>query len=107
MSEPAKMPDKSPHSVSGLDRLSDLNVNDGAEDAGDDDSALDSNIHLFRTAAYSDLIVSSAALTLLQDDWGVVLSSAPAALGRLGQCFVLASEPLASSLVFPENAGLP
>ncbi|KAI9778571.1 MAG: hypothetical protein M1816_004015 [Peltula sp. TS41687] len=96
------MPDKSPHSESGLDRLGDLNVNDGVEDAGDD-----SNIHLFRKTAYSDLIVSSTALKLLQDDWGVVLSSAPAALGRLAQCFVLASEPLASSLVFPKNAELP
>ena len=92
------MPDQSPHLVSGLDRLG---------DAGDDDSALDCNIHLSRGTAYSDLIVGSAASNLLQDDWGVVLSSAPAALGCLGQCFVLASVTLTSSLVFSENAGLP
>ncbi|KAK4164124.1 hypothetical protein QBC43DRAFT_238193 [Cladorrhinum sp. PSN259] len=105
---PHSVPDESSHSVSGLDsRLGDLDMNDIAEDAGDDDGILDSDLHLLRTPAYSDLIVSSAALNLLQDDWGAVLSSAPAALGRLGQCFVLASEPLASSLVFPENAGLP
>ncbi|CAH0025620.1 unnamed protein product [Clonostachys rhizophaga] len=107
MNASAQIPEESPDSEPVLDRLGDLNLNDDAGDAGDEDIALDSVIRLIRTPAYSDLIVSSAALTLLQDDWGVALSGAPAALGRLGQCFVLASEPLAASLVFPDNVGLP
>ncbi|KAK4183819.1 hypothetical protein QBC35DRAFT_83550 [Podospora australis] len=116
MTGSAKMPDSesSAPSVSDLNnQLDNLDVNDGVEgDAGnlDDDSAFaleESGLQTPLTAAYSDLVFSSVALTLLQDDWGAVVSSAPAALGRLGQCFVLASEPLASSLVFPENSGLP
>ncbi len=75
--------------------------------SGDDNSGLDSDIQLSRTAAFSDLVVSSNALDLLRGDWGGVLSCAPIALGRLGQCFVLASDPLASLLQFPEKAGLP
>ncbi|KAM5347267.1 hypothetical protein ACJ41O_010272 [Fusarium nematophilum] len=67
-------------------------------------------IRLVRTAAGSELFVNSIAQELLhvgEANWGALLSAAPDALGRLGQCFVLASDPLASSLVFPDSAGLP
>ncbi|KAK3368005.1 hypothetical protein B0H63DRAFT_490135 [Podospora didyma] len=67
-------------------------------------------IRLVRTSAGSELFVNSVAQELLkgvgQANWGGLLSAAPDALGRLGQCFVLASDPLAASLVFPESAGL-
>lgn len=107
MRVPGEIPDESPHSVPIPDPVGDLNVNDDVEDAEEDGIALDTVIRLVRTEAFSDLVVSSTALALLQDDWGVALSGAPAALGRLGQCFVLASEPLAASLIFPDNVGLP
>ncbi|KAI8677687.1 hypothetical protein NCS55_00486100 [Fusarium keratoplasticum] len=67
-------------------------------------------IRLVQTVAGSELFVNSIAQDVLQvseGNWGAMLSAAPDALGRLGQCFVLASDPLASSLVFPDSAGLP
>ncbi|KAH7121635.1 hypothetical protein EDB81DRAFT_872900 [Dactylonectria macrodidyma] len=66
-------------------------------------------IHLVRTAPGAELFVNSVAEELLkvgQSNWGRLLGAAPDALGRLGQCFVIASDPMASSLVFPDSAGL-
>ncbi|RYO89200.1 hypothetical protein DL766_003606 [Monosporascus sp. MC13-8B] len=65
-------------------------------------------IRFVRTAAGRDLYVDSIAKSALgQGNWGKFLGAAPNALGRLGPCFVLASDPLAASLKFPESAGLP
>lgn len=76
-----------------------------------DDPILDDQlIRLIRTSAGSELFVNSVSQEMLkvgQMNWGDILSAAPDALGRLGQCFVLASDPVASSLVLPESAGLP
>lgn len=64
-------------------------------------------IRLVRTSAGADLYVNFIAQNALgRGNWGRLLGAAPDALGRLGQCFVLASDPLAASLVFPESAGL-
>ena len=64
-------------------------------------------IRLVRTAAGAELLVNSAVQrALFSGNWGSLLGAAPDALGRLGQCFVLSSDPLAASLVFPENSGL-
>ncbi|RYP21036.1 hypothetical protein DL765_002443 [Monosporascus sp. GIB2] len=88
----------------------------GVDDSGaeDDTSAVRDGlgnaelIRLVRTAAGRDLYVDSIAKSALgQGNWGELLGAAPGALGRLGQCFVLASDPLAASLKFPESAGLP
>lgn len=63
---------------------------------------------LVRTTAGQDLYVGSVAQTALGvANWGGLLGAAPDALGRLGQCFVLASDPLAATLIIPEKAGLP
>jgi hypothetical protein len=63
---------------------------------------------LVRTTAGQDLYVSSIAQSALgMGNWGGLLGAAPDALGRLGQCFVLASDPLAATLTIPEKAGLP
>lgn len=37
-------------------------------------------------------------------DWGALLSSAPKALCYMGQCFVVASSPIAASLQLPHTA---
>ncbi|KAI8626814.1 hypothetical protein F5Y19DRAFT_487389 [Xylariaceae sp. FL1651] len=59
-------------------------------------------LRLVRTTKGANQVVSSFAENVLgHSNWGVLLSAAPNALGRLGQCFVLASDPLAGSLVFP------
>ncbi|KAI1820728.1 hypothetical protein F4861DRAFT_542653 [Xylaria intraflava] len=64
-------------------------------------------IRLVSKAAGRDLYVGSVAQSALaQSNWGGLLGAAPDALGRLGQCFVLASHPLASSLMIPEGSGL-
>lgn len=64
-------------------------------------------IRLVRTAAGANLYVNSVAQSALgQANWGSLLGAAPDALGRLGQCFVLASDPLASSLVFPDHQAI-
>lgn len=64
-------------------------------------------IRLVRTAAGRDLYVGSVAQSALaQSNWGGLLGAAPDALGRLGQCFVLASDPLAALLMFPGSSGL-
>jgi hypothetical protein len=63
---------------------------------------------LIMTTAGQDLYVSSIAQSALgMGNWGGLLGAAPDALGRLGQCFVLASDPLAATLTIPEKAGLP
>jgi hypothetical protein len=63
---------------------------------------------LIKTTAGQDLYVSSIAQSALgMGNWGGLLGAAPDALGRLGQCFVLASDPLAATLTIPERAGLP
>ncbi|KAH8897995.1 hypothetical protein GQ53DRAFT_818244 [Thozetella sp. PMI_491] len=88
------------------------------EDINSDDESFEPNepienqqlIKLVRTSAGAELFVNSVAQELLklgQSNWGGMLGAAPDALGRLGQCFVLASDPLAASLVFPDSAGLP
>ena len=38
-------------------------------------------------------------------DWGALLSSAPKALCSMGQCFVIASSPIAATLQLPNTAG--
>ena len=45
---------------------------------------------------------------LLQDacDWGALLSHAPRALCSIGQCFVVASTPMASSISLAESSDL-
>ncbi|GAW20801.1 hypothetical protein ANO14919_103120 [Xylariales sp. No.14919] len=66
-------------------------------------------LRLVRTTKGASQVVSSFAESALgQSNWGVLLGAAPNALGRLGQCFVLASDPLAGSLVFsdPNSIGL-
>jgi len=64
-------------------------------------------IRLVRTSAGAELYANSVAQNVLgRGNWGRLLGAAPDALGRLGQCFVLASDPLAASLVFPESSGL-
>ncbi|KAI1260539.1 hypothetical protein F5Y18DRAFT_432096 [Xylariaceae sp. FL1019] len=66
-------------------------------------------LRLVRTTEGANSIVSSFAQNALgYSNWGTLLSAAPNALGRLGQCFVLASDPLAGSLVFadPKSIGL-
>ncbi|KAI1490361.1 hypothetical protein F5X96DRAFT_679156 [Biscogniauxia mediterranea] len=64
-------------------------------------------IRLVRTAAGRNLFVGSVAQCVLaQSNWGALLGAAPDALGRLAQCFVLASDPLAALLMFPDDAGL-
>ncbi|KAI0145525.1 hypothetical protein GGR57DRAFT_294914 [Xylariaceae sp. FL1272] len=66
-------------------------------------------LRLVRTTEGANSIVSSFAQNALgYSNWGTLLSAAPNALGRLGQCFVLASDPLAGSLVFadPSKIGL-
>lgn len=70
------------------------------------ETMMEEAIECSRTKAGAQLITYFAAESLLQDDWGAVLGAAPSALGRLGQCFILASSPLASSLVFPQASGL-
>lgn len=75
----------------------------------DDAARNDQFIRLVMMAAGSQLFVNSVALELLkigQTNWDGLLSAASDALGRLGQCFVLASNPMASSLVFPASSGL-
>ncbi|KAI1422216.1 hypothetical protein F5Y12DRAFT_644149 [Xylaria sp. FL1777] len=60
-------------------------------------------LRLVRTTKGANQVVSSFAESALgQSNWGVLLGAAPNALGRLGQCFVLASDPLAGSLVFSD-----
>ena len=84
----------------------------GDEDGRDDDDSFDplqsrELIRLVKTAAGANLFVSSIAQSDLgQGSWGGLLGAAPDALGRLGQCFVLASDPLASTLVFPEHKAI-
>ncbi|GAB1316333.1 hypothetical protein MFIFM68171_06543 [Madurella fahalii] len=64
-------------------------------------------IRLVRSAAGRDLFVSSVAADVLdRSNWGSLLGAAPDALGRLAQCFVLVSDPLAASLEIPKRAGL-
>ncbi|KAI0837717.1 hypothetical protein F5Y06DRAFT_270060 [Hypoxylon sp. FL0890] len=66
-------------------------------------------LRLVRTTKGANQVVSSFAENALgHSNWGVLLGAAPNALGRLGQCFVLASDPLAGSLVFqnPDTLGL-
>ncbi|KAK3358445.1 hypothetical protein B0T24DRAFT_540422 [Lasiosphaeria ovina] len=95
-----------------MDDAVDVSDSDGAAEGFDPGSAIQNRdlIRLVRTSAGSELFVNHVAQELLkgvgQTNWGGLLSAAPDALGRLGQCFVLASDPLASSLVFPESAGL-
>ncbi|KAI8721477.1 hypothetical protein NCS52_00289200 [Fusarium sp. LHS14.1] len=89
-----------------------LEASDSEEYGFDPDDSIQSHrlIRLVQTVAGSELFVNSIAQNVLQvseGNWGAMLSAAPDALGRLGQCFVLASDPLASSLVFPDSAGLP
>jgi hypothetical protein len=65
-------------------------------------------LRLVQTTAGQDLYVNSIAQSALgMGNWGGLLGAAPDALGRLGQCFVLASDPLAATLTIPEKAGLP
>jgi hypothetical protein len=62
-----------------------------------------------RTSAGSEQFVKAVIQhTLLSRncDWGQLLSSAPRALMCLGQCFVVASSPLAATLHLPEGMGL-
>ncbi|GAW26201.1 hypothetical protein SAMD00023353_2400530 [Rosellinia necatrix] len=64
-------------------------------------------IRLVRTTAGRDLYVGSVAkCALSQSNWGGLLAAAPDALGRLGQCFILASDPLAASLILPQSTDL-
>lgn len=94
-------------------RIGESDLSDSDDEAFEPGDAIHNEqlIRLVRTSAGSELFVNSVAEELMrgvgQTNWGSLLSSAPDALGRLGQCFVLASDPLASSLVFPESAGLP
>ncbi|KAE8441671.1 hypothetical protein EG329_004592 [Mollisiaceae sp. DMI_Dod_QoI] len=63
---------------------------------------------LIRTAAGQNLCVSSAARSALDlGNWGGLLGAAPDALGWLGKSLVLASDPLAATLIIPETANLP
>jgi hypothetical protein len=101
----------------------DLEHEDPIDDAEDDNSldleedtdSFDPNdplqnqelIRLVRTVAGAELLVNSAAQRVLSSgNWGSLLGAAPDALGRLGQCFILSSDPMAASLVFPEDSGL-
>lgn len=64
-------------------------------------------IRLVKSAAGRDLFVSSVAADVLdRSNWGSLLGAAPDALGRLAQCFVLVSDPVAASLEIPKGAGL-
>jgi len=89
-----------------------LDLSDPEDESFEPDGPIQNQqlIQLVRTAAGSELFVNSVAQELMrvgQSNWGGMLGTAPDALGRLGQCFVLASDPLASSLVFPQSAKLP
>ena len=89
-----------------------------AEDIGSGDEFFEPNepienlqlIKFVRTSAGAEVIANGIAQDLFksrQSNWGGMLGAAPTALGCLGQCFVLASDPLAASLVFPESSVLP
>jgi hypothetical protein len=57
-------------------------------------------IRLVRTNAGAELYVTSVAQSALaQGNWGNLLAAAPDALGRLGQCFVIASDPIGALCV--------
>lgn len=87
--------------------VSDTETDRDTEDVDSSDVELEDNaIQCARTEAGANLITYTTAQSLLQDDWGAVLGAAPSALGRLGQCFVIASSPMASSLILPKSAGL-
>ncbi|KAI1332385.1 hypothetical protein F5Y16DRAFT_394460 [Xylariaceae sp. FL0255] len=81
----------------------------GTEFAADALSILQNQelLQLVRTTQGANQVVSSFAESALgHTNWGVLLGAAPDALGRLGQCFVLASDPLAASLVFSNHNAL-
>jgi hypothetical protein len=61
------------------------------------------------TAGAEQFVQSVIQSSLLSSscDWGALLSAAPRALCHMGQCFVVASSPLAVSLKLPDRAGLP
>jgi hypothetical protein len=66
-------------------------------------------IRQVRTSVGAEKFVQSVVQqTILSSncDWGALLSSAPRALCHMGQCFVVASSPLAASLELPARAGL-
>lgn len=64
-------------------------------------------IRLVKSAAGRELFVSSAAANILdKSSWGSLLGAAPDALGRLAQCFVLVSDPVASSLEIRQGSGI-
>jgi hypothetical protein len=52
---------------------------------------------------FVDSVINHSVLAS-ECDWGALLSSAPRALSHMGQCFVVASTPLAASLRFPDAA---
>ncbi|KAI0191872.1 hypothetical protein F4808DRAFT_381415 [Astrocystis sublimbata] len=82
-------------------------VNDVPSTFSDDTSGFLRNedlLRLVRTTKGANQVVSSFAENALgQSNWGVLLGAAPNALRRLGQCFILASDPLAGSLVFANS----
>ena len=55
-----------------------------------------------------NFVSSVVAHTILSNEcnWGALLSSAPRVLSHMGQCFVVASSPLAASLRLSEGRGL-
>ena len=95
------------YSVNYNTDLSDTEVYDGEDEVAQAERyAL---IRRVRTSAGADQFVQSVVhQTILSSncDWGALLSSAPRALCHMGQCFVVASSPLAASLKLPDRAGL-
>lgn len=66
------------------------------------------NIRLVKTAAGQTLYTNAVAQAALEHcDWVALLGAAPAALGRLGQCFAIAADPRAATLTVTTDAGLP
>ncbi|KAI1636452.1 hypothetical protein F4809DRAFT_609608 [Biscogniauxia mediterranea] len=94
------------HGPNGAEKADDSGSGDGSSEVPEGLQSAEL-IRLIRTAAGRSLFVGSVAQSVLgQSNWGALLGAAPDALGRLAQCFVLASDPLAALLMFPDNAGL-
>jgi hypothetical protein len=89
----------------------DVDSEDGRYDTLDDppnDIIRHALIQSLRTESGSQDFLRSMSMELLlreECDWGALLSHAPRALCSMGQCFVVASTPMASSIKltgFPE-----
>ena len=79
------------------------------DDAFDSDETRYALLKSIESAAGAQDFVNAMSMELLLDescDWGALLSHAPRALCSMGQCFVIASTPLASSISLADSKNL-